>query len=225
MTLTYTDLADLTQDLWQLTISPAHIQVFGQYYQQLMVLNQQINLCRIPDEAAYIERHLLNSLCLWPLLRQLPPGTPVLDIGSGGGFPLLPLAIVRPDLAWHSMEATQKKVRCLQQLAESLGLSIDFHPSRTEAMAHKPEHKGQYAVVTARAVASLDKLAQWASPFLMPGTGRLLALKGQRTPEELAQARPVLKRLKLTCLHTHQWTQAPSLEQTTVVEIGFSPAN
>jgi 16S rRNA (guanine527-N7)-methyltransferase len=212
----YAELANTCQHLWQLELTPEHQTQLQRYYHVLMDWNQKINLTRIPNEAAFIQRHVLDSLTLWPLLAQVPSGSKVVDVGSGGGFPLIPLAIVRPDLQWHSMEATQKKVRCLQAMATDLHLNLTFFADRLEALNQTPAHQQQYQVVTARAVAPLKTLLPWVAP-LLAAQGQLLAMKGTQALQELAEAKPLLKRLKLSHTGTNQWPDHPGLDQATVL--------
>jgi 16S rRNA (guanine527-N7)-methyltransferase len=208
----------VAQQALNVSVTSAQVALFQQYYQLLQGLNAQVNLVRIPNEATYVTRHLLDALTAWPLLAALPPGTPVLDVGSGGGIPLLPLAIVLPHLQWHSMEATTKKVKCLQTMASALGLTVQFHTNRMEACHKLPQHAGRYAVITARAVAPLERLVPWVAPLLQ-SKGRLLAFKGQKATLELTEANGVMQRHRLRLQQTLTWPQVPDLVQATLLEL------
>jgi 16S rRNA (guanine527-N7)-methyltransferase len=213
---TYSQLAQILANQWQVVLTIEHQQQLALYYQVLMDHNSRVNLTRIPDEATFIQRHVLDSLTLWPLIRDVPVGSHVVDVGSGGGFPLIPLAIARPDLCWHSIEATKKKVVCLQAMAKALSLTIHFHADRLETLNKHPDHQGQYAVVMARAVADLSTLLPWVSPLLAPD-GQFYAMKGLKGLEELANAGPTLQRLKRRCVAQHQWPHIPSLSDATIL--------
>jgi 16S rRNA (guanine527-N7)-methyltransferase len=215
-TPTYDWLAQQVNSAWHLVLTPDHLARFAHYFTLLMDHNSRINLTRIPDEATFITRHLLDSLTLWPLLQELPPGSRVVDVGSGGGLPLIPLALVRPDLQWHSMEATGKKVACLQAMAEALELTLTFHQDRLENLNKQPEHRQQYHAVTARAVAPLEVLLPWAIP-LLASTGKLYAMKGQKAMEELANSTQTLQRLKRRCVAQYQWPHIPDLAEATIL--------
>ena len=120
---------------------------------------------------------------------------PVLDLGSGGGLPGLVIAIVRPDLEVHLLEATSKKAAFLEEAAQALGVSVQVHRGRAEELARGPL-LGSFEIVTARAVAPLERLVGWAAPYLAP-SGRLYAIKGQRWEQEVEAAGPALARARL----------------------------
>ncbi len=134
------------------------------------------------------ERHLLNCASLSSLVED---GQVVLDIGSGAGLPGLVLAIQRPEVQVVLVEALQRRATFLSEAVEELGLRNTLvRRVRAEDLHGKLE----VDVVTARAVAPVDRLAGWALPLLHAG-GRLLALKGEQAAVELAAAGPVLHRL------------------------------
>lgn len=141
-----------------------------------------------PREAPRLwERHLLNCAALADLV---PPGQVVLDLGSGAGLPGLVLAARRPDLTVVLVEPLLRRATFLSEVVSALGVSgVVVRRARAEELAGKL----LVDVVTARAVAPLDRLAGWALPLLPPG-GRLLAVKGERADEELAQSRDALQR-------------------------------
>lgn len=127
--------------------------------------------------------------------RTLPSGgARVLDLGSGGGFPGLVVAICRPDLEVHLLDATAKKTGFLQEVSEELDLGCTVHTGRAEDLAATSGLRGSFDVVTARAVAPLDRLIGWSLPFLRRN-GLLYAMKGDRWAEELTAAVPVMERL------------------------------
>ncbi|MTV25268.1 16S rRNA (guanine(527)-N(7))-methyltransferase RsmG [Nitriliruptoraceae bacterium ZYF776] len=126
--------------------------------------------------------------------RMLPRGaTRVLDLGSGGGFPGLVVAIVRPDLHVDLLDATAKKTSFLREAAEELGVDVSVHTGRAEELGRQDGFRAAFDVVTARAVAPLDRLVVWSVPFLRAG-GLLYAMKGERWADELAAARASIER-------------------------------
>jgi len=133
------------------------------------------------------ERHLLNCAGLAELVA---PDQTVLDLGSGAGLPGLVLAIQRPDVTVILVEALLRRATFLTEAVEALGLpNVSVRRARGEELGRKVE----VDVVAARAVAPLDRLIGWSLPLLCSG-GRLLAVKGDRADDELAVARPMLKK-------------------------------
>jgi 16S rRNA (guanine527-N7)-methyltransferase len=133
-------------------------------------------------------RHLINSAVLGELIA---PGRRVLDVGSGAGLPGLPLAIARPDLEVVLVEPLLRRSSWLEETVERLGLtSVEVRRGRAEELAGSLSAP----VVTARAVAPLDRLATWCLPLVAPG-GELLAMKGQGARAELEGASEHLRRL------------------------------
>ncbi|HKT01633.1 MAG TPA: 16S rRNA (guanine(527)-N(7))-methyltransferase RsmG [Rugosimonospora sp.] len=142
-----------------------------------------------PREAPRLwERHLLNCAVLGEIV---PNGSSVVDVGSGAGLPGIVLAVARPDLTVTLVEPMARRTAFLSEAVEALGLGARVPVVRARA----EEYPGPPAdVVTARAVASLDRLASWCLPLVRPG-GRLLALKGESAAEEIAEHRVAITRL------------------------------
>jgi 16S rRNA (guanine527-N7)-methyltransferase len=133
------------------------------------------------------DRHVLNCAVLTELV---PADAKLIDVGSGAGLPGIVLAIMRSDLSVTLLEPLLRRTVFLQECVDLLGL-----PNVTVRRARAEEVAGEYAadVVTARAVARLERLAGWALPLLRPD-GELLALKGERAAAELEEAQPVLEK-------------------------------
>jgi len=129
------------------------------------------------------ERHILNSAVLAELIG---PGSWVIDIGSGAGLPGLPLAIARPDLRVTLVEPMLRRTDFLTEAVSSLGIPVDVIRGRAEDPGVR-SRVGGADVVASRAVADLGKLTRWSMPLLRIG-GRMLALKGERADDEVAQS-------------------------------------
>ncbi len=144
----------------------------------LEIANAQFNLTAIRDRAGMLHKHLLDSLSLQPFLR----GTRIADVGTGAGFPGLPLAIVNPARHFALIEATGKKARYVEATLRGLGLAnVEVVQARAEA--YRPA--AGFDTVVARALASLADFVAYAGHLCAPG-GRLLAMKGRRPDAEVS---------------------------------------
>jgi 16S rRNA (guanine527-N7)-methyltransferase len=161
---------------------------FRQFRDLLLDANTRVNLTAITDPTEVVTRHFLDSLtCLLavaPAQRARP--LRLLDVGSGAGFPGIPLAITFPVLRVTSLEATGKKARFQQEAVAALGLAnLTVLTGRAEELARQPEYHGRYDLVTARAVAPLPTLLEYCCPFARVG-GRVIAPKKGDLMEEVA---------------------------------------
>lgn len=146
-------------------------------------------------------RHIFDSLLLVPELKA-DPDQRALDLGSGGGFPGIPLAIMRPDMQWTLVDSVAKKVKFLQEVSVEIGLSnVCALSERAEVLAHDPAHREQYHLVTARAVARLPVLLEYCIPFLRVN-GFFAAMKGQQAAKELKESRRAIERLSVKLLRS-----------------------
>ncbi len=158
----------------------------------LLTANQQINLTAIRDPEEAWMRHVLESLALIP---RLPDVGSLVDVGTGGGLPGIPLVIMLPDLKVTLVEATGKKCEFLQNVIRKLKLSsVTVLNGRAEDVGRAEEHRGCHDVIVARAVGSLSELMELSLPLLRCG-GMLLAIKGRSAEEELERARGALVEL------------------------------
>ena len=178
-------------------VSEQVLEQLGDYLGRLLAANAVINLISRTDPANGWDRHIFDSLTLLPQLAEESRGARLLDVGSGGGLPGIPIAIARPDLSVTLLDATQKKVRFLATVSEAMGLqNVSTHAGRAEHLPQEVRARG-FDVVTARAVKALAGLVMFTAPLLKPG-GRLLLIKGQKAEQELATAAPQLKQLHLS---------------------------
>lgn len=151
---------------------------------------------------------------------RLPGGQRLLDIGSGGGLPGLVIAILRPDLDVHLVEATGKKAAFLDDTARELGLHVTVHNARAEDLA-RGSLRGTFDLVTARAVARLDRLIPLCTPFLGPG-GQIHAIKGEKWQAEVTEASSVIARAGLRVVRSPD--DEPGLDPRVVVLGRRAPA-
>jgi 16S rRNA (guanine527-N7)-methyltransferase len=144
-----------------------------------------------PHEIGRIwERHLLNCGVVAELVE---PGERLTDIGSGAGLPGLPILIAQPELRVVLVESLLRRTEFLRMAVTELGLDVEVVRGRAEDEAVR-QSAGGCDVVVSRAVAALDKLTRWSMPLLRPG-GRMLAIKGERAPDEVREHRRVMTAL------------------------------
>lgn len=186
-----------------LQLSAQHLQRFQTLYEELCNWNERLNLTAITGYRDVQTRHLLDSLtCLLAFPSQEPQGSipdtvPVqrpgrvlrcLDVGTGAGFPGIPLRILLPDLRLSLLESVGKKVTWLNHIVRRLNLTaVEIIQGRAEELARDPDHREAYDVVVARAVAPLNVLAEYCLPFCRTG-GRFIAPKGEDVQQEAEQA-------------------------------------
>lgn len=178
-----------------LALTPAQQHDFDLYYRELIDWNSRVNLTSITERDQVIVKHFLDSLTLAPILQTLAPAARLIDIGTGAGFPGIPLKIALPNLRLTLLETTGKKVDFLKRLLAQLRLRDAIAiQARAEDLGRHPEHRAQYDVAVARAVANLATLAEYALPFVRVG-GLFIAQKGVDIDDELKQATHALKEL------------------------------
>ena len=160
-------------------------------YNELIRVNSYMNLTAITDVTGVVYRHIADCLCA---AKFIPKNAKVMDVGCGGGFPTLPLAIARPDLEITALDSTAKKLEFVKSVAKDLSLSVKNLPARAEEVANDPLYREAFDVCVSRAVARLSILDELCLPFVKVG-GLFLALKGQDHEAELKEARLGIERL------------------------------
>lgn len=165
-----------------------HKSQFSLFASELLKWNEQINLTAITNPKDIETKHFLDSLTLLPFIPV--NAKTLVDVGSGAGFPGIPIAIARPDISVTLIESTGKKAKFLEHIVEVLGLkNVEVVCARAEEVAKHPDYSEKYDVGVARAVAKLDKLAGFVLPLLKSG-GLFLAQKSEK--ENLEESTPAL---------------------------------
>jgi 16S rRNA (guanine527-N7)-methyltransferase len=187
----------VSNDLWNELARRGGVELTGEqreklsrYLDLLLEANARMNLTRITDRAAAEVQHVGDALTVLPFL---PKGTfRLADVGSGGGVPGIPLAIVRPDATVLLIESTKKKAAFLKQAIESLGLAnLSVSEWRAEDVA-RSNNRESFDAALARAVATMEWLAEWCLPLVKKG-GKMLAMKGPKVTDELPGAKKPIK--------------------------------
>lgn len=218
-TLTSLDLAEYA--------TPALADSFERLYTRLVEFNSHTNLTAITDMEGVILRHFADSLTAAPLLGN-ESGLSVIDVGCGGGFPTLPLAIVRPDLHFTALDSTAKKLKFVEQAAAELNLPIHTLAARAEEVASpnaSPCLRESFDLALSRAVARMPILAELTLPFVKVG-GKLIALKGAEGETECKEAASAIEKLggRVTALHPLTLSSAGERLLIVVEKVAPTPA-
>lgn len=190
----YEVFADKMSDAFHhagLAITDRQMQQFYTFYDQLVTTNEVLNLTALTDVDDVIIKHFVDSLTCYDT-QYFAPHSTVIDVGTGGGFPGVPLAIYDSTLEITLFDSLQKRLRFLDSIIYTLSLvHVRTLHGRAEDMSHT-EHRAAYDIATSRAVARLQVLAEWTLPYVKRG-GYVVALKGAMYEDELQDAKKALQ--------------------------------
>ncbi len=178
-----------------ITLTDKQIKQFETYFRLLVEWNEKINLTAITDKEEVYLKHFYDSIA--PILQGYLDQSPlsILDIGAGAGFPSIPMKILYPEIDITIIDSLNKRINFLNILANELELSgVHFFHGRAEDFGQDKVFRAKFDIVTARAVARMQVLAELTIPFLKVN-GRLIALKAAAAEEELISAEKALKTL------------------------------
>ena len=161
-----------------------NVEKFWNLTQLMLETNAVMNITAITDVEKIIPLHYADCVKIADLI---PQNASVVDIGCGGGFPILPLAIVRPDLRLLGIDSTEKKARYVGETAKKLGLQVKTVAGRAEELAKDPNMRQSFDIAISRAVARLNILDELCMPFVKPN-GCFIAMKGAAGIEEYQEA-------------------------------------
>ncbi len=162
------------------------------YHNHLLAFNEHTNLTAITDPDEMIQKHYVDSLLG---LSLLPSEGKMVDVGCGAGLPGMPLKIFAPHLSVTLLDASQKRLRFLDEVIDMVGLeNVTTHHARAEDAGHDKELRASFDVAVSRAVASLPTLLEYCLPFVKAG-GKFLAYKGPGAAEEMEMAQSAMQKL------------------------------
>lgn len=175
-----------------IALSEAQTDQFMQYLSLLLEWNEKMNLTAITDPVEVVQKHFIDCISVLPHL-DLQGGETMIDVGTGAGFPGVPLKIANPALQVTLLDALQKRLTFLDTLTQSLELSdVILVHSRAEDGGQNPDLREQFDLCVSRAVANLAVLLEYCLPFVKVG-GKLAALKGPDAAQEIEQAQNALQ--------------------------------
>lgn len=175
-----------------LNLTEDQISAFNKYYELLYEWNKKINLTAITEPKDVAIKHMVDSLSCFKadLFKE---NTSLIDVGTGAGFPGLPLKIFYPSLKLTLLDSLNKRVKFLQLVVDELGLKdVEVIHARSEEAARNKKYREKFDLATARAVARLPIICEYCLPFVKDG-GTFIALKGRQYEEEATQAQKAIK--------------------------------
>ncbi|MBQ7504540.1 MAG: 16S rRNA (guanine(527)-N(7))-methyltransferase RsmG [Ruminococcus sp.] len=166
---------------------------FERYYELLIDWNKKINLTRITEPDEVVIKHFVDSLTLLKYC-EIPQNAKVIDVGTGAGFPGIPLKIARPDIELTLLDSLNKRLTFLKEVCGNIEISAELVHLRAEEGSRKPEYRDFFDVVVSRAVARLNTLSEYCLPYVKVG-GSFIAMKGPELSAELNEAKSAIKTL------------------------------
>lgn len=169
-------------------------QILLSYMERILERNRQVNLTAITGQEKFIEKHLVDSLdCA--RAEGFSRAATVIDVGTGGGFPGVPLAVAFPEKSFTLVDSLQKRVRIVDELCRELGIAnVRAVHGRAEELARREVFRDRFDVCVSRAVAGMRTLCELCLPFVRPG-GVFIACKGAEAVREVQEAQNAIERL------------------------------
>ncbi len=186
------ELLKHTAALCGVTVDDTAAERLDVYARLLVEWNERMNLTAITDPQGIVLKHFVDSLAALPLMPQ--GAFSLIDVGTGAGFPGVPLAILRGDITLTLLDSLQKRLTFLEELCRAVGVTAVRVHARAEEGGRDPALREQFDVATARAVAAMPVLSEMCLPFVKPG-GRFVALKGPDGVRERQEAEAAVKAL------------------------------
>jgi len=184
------DLLKQSFEKYNIVLNDIQLNQFELYYHYLVEENEKFNLTAITDKNEVVIKHFVDSVLPY---AQLSRNSSVIDVGTGAGFPGVPLKILRPDIKLTLLDSLNKRIEFLKRLCEKLDLqNVTFVHSRAEDYVKEQREKFDFAV--SRAVASVPTLSEYLLPYIKKG-GKVLMYKGSKSDEELALGKNAIRTL------------------------------
>lgn len=198
-----------------ISLNDEQLKRFDLLSQLLVEQNKTMNLTAITDPDGIAVKHFADSISVLTAC-DIPQGARVMDIGTGAGFPGIPLLIMRPDIDLTMVDSTAKKLRYVQSTVDSLGLIATTLHTRAEEAGQSKEYREKFDVVCSRAVAALNVLCEYCLPFVKVG-GLFIAMKGAKAQEEISDAKSAIKLLGGKIIDEKSFSLSDGGERTLVV--------
>ena len=188
----FIDELQTAAEKFSIALNAEQLKQFDTFYRLVVEWNNKINLTAITEPRDFAVKHIIDSISIWNDKKFLNVKT-VIDVGTGAGFPAIPLKIYRPHIKITLLDSLAKRINFLKAVGEELGFSdITFLHSRAEDAAHNPKLRETFDLAVSRAVAKLNILSEYCLPFVKVG-GCFAALKGSSVEEELQESKAAVK--------------------------------
>lgn len=191
------------------------LEKFDMLAELLIEQNKTMNLTAITDPDEVVIKHFADSVSLFSVINP-ENGAKILDLGTGAGFPGIPLLITRPDINLTMVDSTAKKLRYVADTVEKLGLEAETLHARAEEAGKSPDYREQYDIVCSRAVAALNVLSEYCLPFVKVG-GVFVAMKSAKAEEEIADAKKAIGILGGKIIDKKTFTLSDGGERTLII--------
>ena len=196
-------------------LTDEQIKSFEKLSELLVDQNKTMNLTAITDPDGIAVKHFADSISALSAY-DFAENAKVLDVGTGAGFPSIPLLITRPDLEMTMIDSTAKKLKYVASTVEALGLTAEVLHTRAEEAGQNKEYREKFDIVCSRAVAALNVLCEYCLPFVKVG-GVFLAMKAAKAQEEIADAKNAIKVLGGKIIAEKSFTLSDGGERTVIV--------
>lgn len=193
---------------FEITLTKLQEQQFIKYYEMLIEKNKVMNLTAITEFDQVVVKHFMDSLSIANVIDMTAIHS-LIDIGTGAGFPGIPIKIVYPHINVTLMDSLNKRIKFLQEVIDELDLkSIDVIHSRAEDLAKREEYRAKYDICVSRAVANLSSLSEYCIPFVKK-SGKFVSYKAGKCEEEIRSAEKAIQVLggkveKIEEFHLHE---------------------
>lgn len=177
-----------------INLTPDKKEILEKYMEGILEWNEKVNLTNITEPEEFRVKHIMDSLMCTDFPEYIRAES-IIDVGTGGGFPGIPLAVFSPEKSFTLLDSLNKRLKIIGELSEELGISnIRLLHGRAEDMGRAKEHRGKYDLCVSRAVSNLATLSEYCLPFIKTG-GFLLAYKGPGASKEVEEAKGAIRKL------------------------------
>lgn len=196
-------------------LNETQIEQFAKYYELLIEWNNKINLTRIIEPEEVAVKHFADSLTLINYY-DIPQNSKVIDVGTGAGFPGIPLKIARPDIQLTLLDSLNKRLIFLDEVCKAIGIDVEIVHARAEDGGRDVKHREMYDVAVSRAVARLNVLSEYCIPYVKL-KGAFVAMKGPEMAEEIQEAEKAVSLLGGKIVKSEEFTIPDNSNRTIVV--------